>query len=295
MNLQQLEYFKTAAEFENYTIASEILSITQPALSKAISNLEEELNVPLFEKEGRNVKLTKFGHSFLKHVNIALKELTNGIDELKHLTSENDNIIRIASTHSVSNYFISFMINDFLKLNPDTRFEFYTTSLSELLKDLNNKKIDLGFFQEFNGIEKLSSLESIPIKSEKYVIIVSKKNKLAQEKMVSLADLKDETFIISSECNKNKIISACKSIGFNPNISIITRESNMLKSLVENGTGIALVPLSPSINTNEVSILDVTEKIGERKIYLGSLKKVDLSSVVLSFKKNILKSSLELL
>ena len=55
MNLQQLEYFKIIAEVENFTKASNLLSVSQPALSKAISKLEEELGVPLFEKSGRNI------------------------------------------------------------------------------------------------------------------------------------------------------------------------------------------------------------------------------------------------
>ena len=58
MNLQQLEYFKTIAETENFTAASKVLCVTQPALSKSITKLEEELQVPLFEKNGRNIELT---------------------------------------------------------------------------------------------------------------------------------------------------------------------------------------------------------------------------------------------
>ena len=67
MNLQHLEYFKVIAETKNFTTASNILSVTQPALSKAISKLEEELEVSLFEREGRNIKITKFGEVFLKY------------------------------------------------------------------------------------------------------------------------------------------------------------------------------------------------------------------------------------
>ena len=68
MNLQQLEYFKVVSQTNNFTTASNILSITQPALSKAISKLEEELEVKLFEREGRNIKITKYGETFLKYV-----------------------------------------------------------------------------------------------------------------------------------------------------------------------------------------------------------------------------------
>lgn len=67
MNLQQLEYFKVIAETKKITAASNQLSISQPALSKAISKLEEELDVQLFERDGRNIKITKYGEVFLKY------------------------------------------------------------------------------------------------------------------------------------------------------------------------------------------------------------------------------------
>ncbi len=68
MNLYHLRYFVTLAHLEHYTKAAENLSITQPSLSHAISLLENELGVALFEKEGRNIVLTKYGKIFLKDV-----------------------------------------------------------------------------------------------------------------------------------------------------------------------------------------------------------------------------------
>lgn len=64
MNLYHLRYFITLAHLEHYTKAAEKLMITQPSLSSAISSLEKELGVSLFEKEGRNVVLTKCGKMF---------------------------------------------------------------------------------------------------------------------------------------------------------------------------------------------------------------------------------------
>ena len=70
MNLNQLTYFVTLAQIENYTRAAKRLDITQPSLSHAISNLEKELQVPLFERHGRNVTMTKYGEMFLKFRNL---------------------------------------------------------------------------------------------------------------------------------------------------------------------------------------------------------------------------------
>lgn len=64
MNLNHLYYFRALAKEEHYTRTAKLLSITQPSLSHAISCLEEELGVQLFEKHGRNAKLTKYGKIF---------------------------------------------------------------------------------------------------------------------------------------------------------------------------------------------------------------------------------------
>ena len=66
MNLSQLQYFCKLAELQHYTRAAEQLHITQPTLSNSIAHLEKELGVPLFEREGRNVQLTKYRRKFYR-------------------------------------------------------------------------------------------------------------------------------------------------------------------------------------------------------------------------------------
>ena len=79
MNLYHLRYFSTLAHIEHYTKAADILAITQPSLSYAISTLEEELGVKLFEKNGRNVTLTKYGKVFLNDVEEVLNRLDSSV------------------------------------------------------------------------------------------------------------------------------------------------------------------------------------------------------------------------
>ena len=83
MNLYHLRYFSTLAHIEHYTKAADILAITQPSLSYAISTLEEELGVKLFEKNGRNVTLTKYGKVFLNDVEEILNRLDSSVNSLK--------------------------------------------------------------------------------------------------------------------------------------------------------------------------------------------------------------------
>ena len=67
MTLNQLTYFQKIAELEHFSRAAEELNISQPSLSRSIDTLEQELGLPLFEKQGRNVILTKYGRIFLEH------------------------------------------------------------------------------------------------------------------------------------------------------------------------------------------------------------------------------------
>ena len=87
MNLSQLYYFRKLAELEHYGKASEELFITQPSLSNSIGNLEKELGVPLFERVGRNVRLTSYGAEFNEHVCVALSEIDKAIDLMKLYSS----------------------------------------------------------------------------------------------------------------------------------------------------------------------------------------------------------------
>lgn len=83
MNLYHLRYFVTLAHMEHYTRAADLLAITQPSLSHAISSLESELGVKLFKKNGRNVTLTKYGKSFLTDAEDILQKLDASVGSLQ--------------------------------------------------------------------------------------------------------------------------------------------------------------------------------------------------------------------
>ena len=94
MNLTHLRYFAELAHTHHYTRAAQNLCITQPSLSHAIFKMEEELGVPLFEKNGKNTVLTVFGEQFLRSVENSLKTLDDGIDFLQR-TARGEGVIRL--------------------------------------------------------------------------------------------------------------------------------------------------------------------------------------------------------
>ena len=112
MNLNQLQYFKILAQEEHYTRAAQMLSITQPSLSHAIAQLEEELGTRLFEKKGRNIVLTRYGKLFLSYVEESLKVLEEGVQRTRELNGSKEGIIHLAYIYTMGSNFTPKMVRE---------------------------------------------------------------------------------------------------------------------------------------------------------------------------------------
>lgn len=289
MNLQQLEYFKVIAETKKITTASKALSISQPALSKAISKLEEELDVKLFEKDGRNIKITKYGEVFLKYVESALDDIDRGIKKIEVMKYGNDQVISIAATNCIGITFIPFVISEFLNQHGQTKFNFNIRDTEDLFKDLLYERIHLAFFDKNECIDKYPEIESVLVKKEEYVLIVSKNHYLSKQEEVCLKDLKDEYFIAYSRNNLREKVSYTELLGYTPKISVEPSEQSMLTGLVAAGAGIAIVLNTPMINTNKISIIKIKDDIGYKNIYMGWNKKIGIPINSNEFKDYVIR------
>ncbi|MDU4911650.1 LysR family transcriptional regulator [Clostridium baratii] len=289
MNLQQLEYFKVIAETKNFTTASNILSVTQPALSKAISKLEEELDVSLFEREGRNIKITKFGEVFLKYADSALREIERGKDKLQDMKKNNDRVISIASTHCIGATFIPFLISNFFNNKLQVKFNINNQPTEEILKDLKYGRVDFGFFDNIKEIENYPEIESILVKNEEYVLIVPKNHHLASKEEIYLNDLRDEYFIVYKDKAYEEKISYSDFIDYTPKILAEPDEGSVLAGLVSSGAGVAIVLNTPIMNNNKLSVLKIKDNIGHKSIYMGWNKELYTFEIKKEFKEYVVK------
>ena len=160
MNLYHLRYFVTLAHLEHYTKAAELLSITQPSLSHAISSLEKELGVKLFEKEGRNVVLTKCGQAFLEDVEKSLELLDSSVGKLQ-MTGSGEGRIDVALLRTLSTNLVPGFVRGYLDAHPDRQidFQFYnSTGLTpDIIKGLKDRKYDIAFCSMMEMNQRLSS------------------------------------------------------------------------------------------------------------------------------------------
>ena len=158
MNLNQLTYFVTLAQIENYTRAAKRLDITQPSLSHAISNLEKELQVPLFERHGRNVTMTKYGEMFLKYVQDSLHILNLGVERIQEAARIPGGSISIGYIHTQGRRFIPELVRGFLNEQEGKKidFRFQNAATGSLIRGLKEEKFDVIFCSRAEGGKEIS-------------------------------------------------------------------------------------------------------------------------------------------
>lgn len=288
MNLFYLRYFVTLAHVQHYTKAAEQLCITQPSLSHAISQMEKELGVPLFEKVGRNTTLTRFGEEFLSCAEHTLSTLDEGVASLKR-SARGEGLIRLGLLRPLGVEFVPRLAARFLEEHPDKeiQFTFHTDVTQHLLEGLAARKFDLLFCSKPQ--EELG-LTAVPIRRQELVLITPKNHPLAEEKSIDLAktapypyvyfakssgirDVIDEMFI------KSKIV---------PKIVYETEEDQVVAGLVAQGFGIAVVPYMDLLLKLNLNILKINTPSYERNFYLVNDDSVYMSPAVKAFQKYVL-------
>lgn len=185
MNLSQLYYFRKLAQLQHYTKAAKELYITQPSLSDSISSLEQELGISLFQKEGRNVKLTKYGQEFYEYVNDALNQLDKGIAVAKSKSGAMGGMIDIGCIPTILGDYMPNAIQHYRAKNPKAVFNIYQGHTLRLLEELKKGKYDIAFCSKVDDPE----LEFIPILAQKLILVVRHDHPLASRESVEVTEL----------------------------------------------------------------------------------------------------------
>ena len=144
MNYNYLRYFSVLAQLEHYTLAAARLGISQPSLSSAIHHLETELgNVRLFEKVGRNIRLTEEGRYYQERVDAALKELNTASITLREGKISAPVLIRLGVVSGTVSGTVAREIAAYLQQNDRIRFRLTESSAEDLLDMVRQEKLDM--------------------------------------------------------------------------------------------------------------------------------------------------------
>jgi len=259
MTLQELRYFCVTAEVLHYTRASRLLYISQPSLSYAINKLEQELGVPLFEKDGKRVSLTKYGEEFLPYAKRALTEISEGIEHLREMKVPSSGGISMGYLYSVSFSALPDFVNRFYRHqgNEQTAFRFRQGKAGELIEQLLNGSLDFLIAER----PDMASIDCIPVYRQELYLIVPATHHLADADSVTLADIEGERFISLNHetLSYHKLEKEFKRFEFEPNTIIEADEYSSIAASVSTGAGVAIMPILPildSFNVRKVPFAD---------------------------------------
>ncbi len=188
MNTTQIRYFVTAAQLQNLSKAAEYLHISQPALSKSIAKLEEELGTPLFVREGKRINLNPAGQLFLENSWGILRNLDNAILEINQLKADATPIISLGLCEP--NETISACIAEFAHDHPETEFDIKCTIEADENQDIN--RYDMLFCP---NDAKYSKFHGIHYGEEAYLLAVPSKHPLAAKAAITPKDIENEHFV----------------------------------------------------------------------------------------------------
>ena len=257
MEWQQLEYFYKVANLQHMTLAAEALKLSQPALSRSISRLENELGVPLFDRQGRSIVLNRYGKRFLIHVNRILQEYEDAGREIQDMINPESGEVSLGFLHTLGASHIPDLIKSFGKKYPDIRFQLHQNSTHILIKQLMAGEIDLCMS---SPAYEILQLQWTDLWNEELYMVVPAGHALAGSGSIELKQVADERVIsFKKGYGVRKITEKLfREAGIKPEITFEGEEVRTIIGLVASGLGVALIPDTKGIDPNEISMLHVT-------------------------------------
>ncbi|MBY0148119.1 LysR family transcriptional regulator [Neobacillus niacini] len=242
MELRQIQYFMEVAKREHVTDAAMALHVAQSAVSRQIFNLEKELGVNLFIREGRNVKLTMIGQMFLEHMEQAMKVIDEAQREIEEYLDPLKGTIRIGFPSSLAAYTLPTSISAFREHYPQVKFQLKQGTYKELIEGVMNGDFDMALIGPVPKHEK--KVQGTTLFTDNIVALLPTSHSLAKQSAIKLSQLREESFVMFPKdyILREIIVQACEQLGFQPKVSFEGVDIDSIKGLVSAGLGITLIP-----------------------------------------------------
>ncbi|MEZ5949539.1 MAG: LysR family transcriptional regulator [Planctomycetaceae bacterium] len=239
MELDQLRYFLSVAEHQNFTRAAEGLGISQPALSRSIQKLEEELGQPVFERKTRSVSLTDAGTLLQAR---AQQVLTILEDTKAEITDDgHSGRVRVGAIPTIAPYFLPEVLQQFSREFPRATLVVQENTTDNLLKSCTQGEIDLAILAvpvpaRYLEVEELFE--------EELLLVLPPDHPLVDKDKIRLQDVEPYPFVLLDEahCLSDNIVSFCRQRSFHPVAVERASQLAMVQELVSLSHGVSMIP-----------------------------------------------------
>ena len=293
ITIRQLQIIEAIVQTHSYSLAAERLYMTQPAISMQMKQLEHNIDVKLFERQGKRIVLSSAGQDIYPQIERLIADYNDLIESIHAAKDIHKGRIKVSAT-TTSNHLITQMIAQFSKINRDITVALKITNREALINQLQNFEPDIVLMGEPPAKLDLLSERLIP---NSLVVIADPEHVLAGKKKIPLTTIAEEDFILrepgsgTRETIEKHFIS--KSTVIKSSLELGSNEA--IKHAVSAGLGIAVVSLHSillELEANKLVILDVVDFPINRYWHIVKRKGKHLHPAAKEFEDFILKESI---
>ncbi|MCT8160098.1 LysR family transcriptional regulator [Pseudoruegeria sp. SHC-113] len=237
----QIRYVLAAAKQLNFTRAAAECNVSQPALTKGIKALEEELGAPVFHREGRRILLSDFGKSMLPHLQHIADEAA-----ATRVLAENFRLlekvpVRLGVLSTVGHVRLARFLATFEKRHTGMELSVREAGMDMLKDQLSEGEIDVAFLTQTEDLEQAFRLH--PLYSERYVVVFPPDHRLGRLNAVALSDLSGEDYVDRLVCEmREMVMSVCDAEGVELYARFRSEREDWVQAMVLAGIGFAFMP-----------------------------------------------------
>lgn len=267
MLFRHINYFLAVAEHGSFTRAASALHVSQPALSQQIRQLEESLGVPLFDRSGRQIRLTDAGDVWRQYATRALQELGAGKRAIHDVADLTRGSLRVAVTPTFTSYFIGPLMADFYASYPGITLQLQEMSQERMEELLCRDELDVGIAFES---QHAPELEAIPLLTESLALVVAQHHPLAGQEQVERSRLNEEKLVLLSAefATREQIDHYCEQVGLHPQVVMEANSISAVLELIRRTSLSTLLPAAIATQQQELSAIRLSPPLLERTAVL---------------------------
>jgi len=293
VELLQLSYFQVVARLEHMTRAAEELNITQPSLSKAMNRLEREIGVPLFDRQGRGIRLNQYGARFLEHVEQVFRQLNAATDEIRDTAGMDNATVSLAAG---ALHWLPDVLRPFQAAHPAVRFRLFQRSLAELHQLLETGEIDFCFVPAAPAAPSAPAMPVVHwhhLRTEDIFLVVPSSHRFADQASVSLREVAQEDMILGKRGDVLREIMEgyFQQTGFTPRVACEADEPAAVEDYVAAALGVAFIPgmIRPLPNHDMTSWVRITEPMCQLTMGIAWNEIRYLSQAAHAFRRQVME------
>lgn len=261
--MKHLEWFLDLAESQNMVDSALGLGVSQSALSRRLSALEDEVGAELFDRRGRHLILNECGRALSAHTRDALESWERGVAEVHRLMDPEQGTVRLDFMHSLGTWLVPDLLRSYRELHPRVEFKLVQGAAQTLIDHVLDRSADLALVGP-KPAEQVAAgdLEWAQLTSQRLALAVPADHRWSHRESISIAEAKDEPFIAMLEGYGTRMLldDLTAEAGFRPRLVFESMELTTLAGLVSAGLGVAILPLGdPNLVIPGITMLPLTE------------------------------------